>query len=156
MKVTVKNKAGNQKCWRALCGFRFCFLSFFFLVWLFFLFEEKGGKNKKQEGNNNDHNLTCLLKAHIHLDVEGVALCQILLVSSVFKADASPASAHKTRFRRVVTRALHAQIRMVICIAFFNRFGNPKQNNIISIAHSIFPYFSFSRRVFLSFRNLCF
>ena len=30
MKVTVKNKAGNQKCWRALCGFRFCFLSFFF------------------------------------------------------------------------------------------------------------------------------
>jgi hypothetical protein len=62
------------------------------------LFEEKEKNKKKQEGNN-DNNLTCLLKAHIHLDVEGVALRQILLVSSVFEADASPSGAQKTRFR---------------------------------------------------------
>jgi hypothetical protein len=36
-------------------------------------------------------------------------------------------------------------------MAFFNRFGNPKQNNIISIAHSIFPYFLFQDVCFFLF-----
>ena len=51
MKVTVKNKAGNQKCWRALCGFRFCFLSFFFFWCDYFSCLRKRGKkirNKKE------------------------------------------------------------------------------------------------------------
>lgn len=50
MKVTVKNKAGNQKCWRALCGFRFCFLSFFFWCDYFSCLRKRGKKirNKKE------------------------------------------------------------------------------------------------------------
>lgn len=80
------------------------------------------------------------MTAYIHLDVEGVALCQILLVSSVFEADASPTGTNETRFRRVVTWALHPQIRMVI-YRFFQQTRKPKKNAKTSpLVSKTFPF----------------
>lgn len=67
-----------------------------------------------------------------YLDVEGVALGQLLLVASVFKADAPPAGADQSGFRGVVIHTFHAQVRVVICQhsnAEKGRGGREKKKN---------------------------